>query len=266
MGTDAESAGANDSWESPQDRLRRNVRENVGPLQDWVTLGGALADPGERSVGRQAVKDALDAAATADPDRLATAMARVLEAGLSIRDGGFLCSGPAHLAMYVQLRVGFGAELSHHVVCESCTLVFTPRRKLPVRKCDRCGSSRALPPFVRVEHSDGHGYSVGGHVAGSTHVRICACCSREFVAKTAATVYCGGACKKAGWEGRTRGVDLTGIGAQIDLFAAVESLAKSRLRDGGKTLRAARTNPATRPDGRAVVKDAMLTRSRRRTP
>jgi len=191
--TDPLSRADASAGESPQDQLRREVREAVvaspEALTDWVTLGGATGDVPALAI----VAEAIDAASVCDDDRLNIALGGVLAAGLELRDGMFL--GGNHFVVYYQLR-HMDAEATAHVVCESCRLVFRPLRKLPVRKCDRCDKSRALPPFTRQEHADGRGYSYAGLFSGTTHVRICKCCEESFRAGTATTFYCGGAARR----------------------------------------------------------------------
>jgi ribosomal protein L37AE/L43A len=179
------------------------VASNRDALLDWVTLGGSQSAP----AGARDVEDAVLAARSGEgPEALRGRLERILAHGLAVRDGMHLAG--RHLAVFLQLRDQLGAEPVGHAVCDDCRLVFLPKRKRAgVAKCDVCDHSRAQPAFTRVEHADGEGWSLAGLMAGTLHFRRCQCCGDEFVAKTAATLYCCGACRKAAAEGRRREPD-----------------------------------------------------------
>lgn len=221
-----------------------------------MTLGGYV----ENAAGRKAVEDAMQAARTGS-DVLIGALDRVLAAGLELRDGMVL--GGGHAIFYLQLRE-MGAEPSAHVVCDSCWLVFRPLRKTRVAKCDVCNSSRALPHGQIAHHPDGLGYSLGGRFAGTTHIRTCACCGETFSAGSATTLYCGGACRKAASERRSRPPARSSAARSVD-SAVVAAQLQETLDRALPILRAIRIDPETRVDGRTVIDEALgQSRARRR--
>ena len=102
---------------------------------------------------------------------------------------------------------GQAAALNDHdgvSICVDCGIVFEPKAKHGAKRCELCNrSSTAVPLFQRQDHPDGRGWTLAS-ISSVLHLRDCAACDETFPAKTAATLYCCDACRKAGSRGQKR--------------------------------------------------------------
>lgn len=138
-------------------------------------------------------------------EALRKALTLVLEAGLRRRRGLLLGTewsvfGDFDARVFRSLQAA-GAKMPNRLsVCQTCSLVFEPRKREQAWLCDACHKRpHADPPLALIPNAGGGWTSTGlPGITERVHHYVCMGCGELFPATRSDARYCGATCRKTG--------------------------------------------------------------------